>query len=67
MSKTKRVKNAHFNKGAKMGIPDFQSFFKPLLDLASDQKEHSVNETREAMSKKMNLSEEDLQDLFEEE
>ncbi len=50
-----------------MGIPAFQSFFKPLLDLASDQKEHSVNETREAMSKKMNLSEEDLQDLFEEE
>ena len=47
-----------------MGIPDFQSFFKPLLDLASDQKEHSVNETREAMSKKMNLSEEDLQDLL---
>ncbi len=47
-----------------MGIPDFQSFFKPLLDLASDQKEHSVNETREAMSKKMNLSEKDLQDLL---
>ncbi len=47
-----------------MGIPDFQSFFKPLLDLASDQNEHSLNEAREVISKKMNLSEEDLQDLL---
>ncbi len=24
-----------------MAVPDFQSFFKPLLDLAADRKEHS--------------------------
>jgi hypothetical protein len=24
-----------------MAVPDFQSFFKPLLDLAADGKEHS--------------------------
>ncbi len=47
-----------------MGVPDFQSFFKPLLDIASDQNEHSLNEARKVISKKMNLSEEDLQDLL---
>jgi restriction system protein len=27
-----------------MAVPDFQSFFKPLLDVAADGKEHSMNE-----------------------
>jgi len=25
-----------------MAVPDFQSFFKPLLDIAADGKEHSI-------------------------
>lgn len=43
-----------------MPIPDFQSFFRPLLDLASDGKEHSIREAREVISKNMKLSEEEL-------
>jgi hypothetical protein len=30
-----------------MAVPDFQSFFKPLLDIAADGKEHSMKEARE--------------------
>ena len=33
-----------------MAVPDFQSFFKPLLDLAVDGKEHSVQEAREVIA-----------------
>jgi len=29
-----------------MAVPDFQSFFKPLLDIAVDGKEHSMKEAR---------------------
>ena len=43
-----------------MAVPDFQSFFKPLLDLAADGKEHSVQESRKVISKVMALSESDL-------
>jgi restriction endonuclease Mrr len=30
-----------------MAVPDFQSFFKPLLEIAADGKEHSLKEARE--------------------
>ncbi len=33
-----------------MAVPDFQSFFKPLLDIAADGKEHSMKEARENIS-----------------
>jgi restriction system protein len=39
-----------------MAVPDFQSFFKPLLELASDGEEHSVREAREIIANRMNLS-----------
>jgi len=42
-----------------MPVPDFQSFFKPLLDIASDGKEHSLKEAREIIAHNMQLSEED--------
>ncbi len=42
-----------------MPVPDFQSFFKPLLDLAADGKEHSIQEAREFIGKIMDLSEDD--------
>jgi restriction system protein len=45
-----------------MAVPDFQSFFKPLLDIASDGKEHSLREAREIIAREFRLSEEDLQD-----
>lgn len=43
-----------------MAVPDFQSFFKPLLDLAADGKEHSIQEAREVIAKTMALPEEVL-------
>jgi len=43
-----------------MSIPAFQSFFIPLLDIASDGKEHSIKEAKEIIAKKMQLREEAL-------
>src|SRR5437870_3894129 len=47
-----------------MAVPDFQSFFKPLLDLAADGKEHSMRETRDAIAKTMALPEADMKELL---
>ena len=47
-----------------MAVPDFQSFFKPLLDLAADGKEHSMQEARDVIAKKMALPEEDMKELL---
>ena len=33
-----------------MPVPDFQSFFKPLLEIATDGKEHSLKEAREKIA-----------------
>ena len=45
-----------------MAVPDFQSFFKPLLDVAADGKEHSIKEARKIIAKKMMLNNEDLEE-----
>jgi restriction system protein len=45
-------------------VPDFQSFFKPLLDLAADDKEHSIQQARESIAKTMALTESDLAELL---
>jgi len=42
-----------------MAIPDFQSFFYPILKLVSDKKEHSLNEVREYLTRHFSLTEED--------
>ena len=47
-----------------MAVPDFQSFFKPLLDLAADGKEHSIQEAREVIAKVMALPEVDLKEVL---
>lgn len=47
-----------------MAVPDFQSFFKPLLEIAADGKEHSMKEAKELIAQKMNLSEEDIKELL---
>jgi restriction system protein len=39
-----------------MPIPDFQSFFKPLLDIASDGNEHSIRETRDQIAQDMGIT-----------
>lgn len=43
-----------------MAVPDFQGFFKPLLDFAADGKEHSIGEARKAIAARMSLSEDDM-------
>jgi restriction system protein len=43
-----------------MSVPDFQSFFKPLLELASDGVEHSIQEARAIIARKMQLAPADL-------
>ena len=45
-----------------MAVPDFQSLMLPVLEFASDGKEHSMQEARDAMAKKFNLSTEDLEE-----
>lgn len=47
-----------------MAVPDFQSFFKPLSELAGDGEEHSVREAREVIANRMNLSEAELSELL---
>jgi len=47
-----------------MAVPDFQSFFKPLLDLAADGNEHSIQEARDVIAKTMALSETDTKELL---
>ena len=47
-----------------MAVPDFQSFFRPLLEFAADGKEHSIAEARAALKQIMDISEEDLQELL---
>ncbi len=42
-----------------MAIPDFQSFFYPFLKFSSDNKEHSLKEVREYMTKYFALNDED--------
>jgi len=43
-----------------MAVPDFQSFFKPLLEIAADGREHSLREGRDRIAKEMGLSQADL-------
>lgn len=45
-----------------MAVPDFQSFFKPLLDFAADRSEHSIQEARNVIAALMSLSEEDMKE-----
>src|ERR1051326_2730091 len=47
-----------------MSVPDFQSFFKPLLELASDGLEHSVREAREKIAQTMGVSSQDQAELL---
>jgi len=43
-----------------MPVPDFQSFFKPILDIAADGQEHSLRDARQKVASLMQLSEKDL-------
>jgi restriction system protein len=43
-----------------MAVPEFQSFFKPLLEVAADNKLHSIKEARDRIAKQFDMTEEDL-------
>lgn len=47
-----------------MPIPDFQTIMRPLLELASDGKEHSLAEAREKLAQVLKLSDEDIKALL---
>ena len=47
-----------------MAIPDYQSFMRPILEIASDGKEHSIPEWLEPLSVKFHLSMEDQKVLL---
>ncbi|MGB2889889.1 MAG: restriction endonuclease [Candidatus Acidiferrales bacterium] len=47
-----------------MAIPDFQSLMRPLLELASDGKEHSLQEARENLAVKLGLTESEQKALL---
>lgn len=47
-----------------MAVPEFQSFFKPLLEFASDGLECSIGEARVALAEAMNLTQDDLAEVL---
>lgn len=47
-----------------MAVPDFQSFFRPLLEVAADGEEHTLKEAREKIATQFKLSDEDLSELL---
>lgn len=47
-----------------MSIPDFQSFMLPVLELASDGKEHSLEEARAFLAESFSLTEADREELL---
>ncbi len=47
-----------------MAIPDFQSVMRPLLEVASDGKQHSNREAREALALRFNLTDQEKDALL---
>lgn len=47
-----------------MAIPDFQSIMLPLMQYASDGKEHSLQEMTDTMADKFQLSDDELKELL---
>jgi restriction system protein len=47
-----------------MAIPDFQSFMLPMLELASDGREHSLEEARRVLAERFGVTEEERHELL---
>ena len=47
-----------------MAVPDFQSFFRPLLEIANGGQECSLKETRQKLAKHFDLSDDDLKEYL---
>ena len=52
------------SQGVQMAIPEFQAFFKPLLEITADNNEYCLKEARERLTDIFNLSDEDLAELI---
>jgi len=47
-----------------MAIPDFQSVMRPLMEVISDGKEHSIRETLDQLADQFKLSDEERNRLL---
>jgi restriction endonuclease Mrr len=47
-----------------LAIPDFQTLMRPLLELASDGKEHAIGEARERLAQIFNLTDDEKKALL---
>lgn len=47
-----------------MSVPDFQTFFLPCLEILNDGQEHSLREMYETLAERLNLSEDDRQQML---
>lgn len=47
-----------------MSIPDYQTFMLPLLKLAGDKQEHSLQEAYEVMAKQFGITDEERKKLL---
>ena len=47
-----------------MAVPDFQSFFLPFLKLLSDGKEHLLHNIYDTLADRLQLSEDDRQQML---
>ena len=45
-------------------IPDYQSIMLPLLEIAGDKKEHTIQEVRDSLAKNFSLTEEERSKLL---
>ena len=47
-----------------MPVPDFQSFFLPLLEFAGDGAEHSLSKARDFLKHSFDMTDEDFAELL---
>lgn len=47
-----------------MAVPGFENYMRPILELAADRQEHSLQEARERLAEKFQLSEGDRRELL---
>lgn len=47
-----------------MAVPDFQSLMLPLVEFAADGQEHSLNEAREFLAKRLGVTDEEREELL---
>jgi restriction system protein len=51
------------NQGAMLGVPDYQSFMRPLLAFGADGHEKNINDAMDAVAEQFHLTDEDREQL----